>query len=215
MTDVAARNREIAWAKENPFGVEFAEIRLGADRLSASGVCIGSDPLPYRLDYELDTGPRFVTSHLRVACHGQGWRRRLDLRRNVQGEWSVESGTQGVVALAPAGGDFSTFEDALDCDLGLSPLTNMMPILRHGLLHGGGPVEFAMAWVDVPSLSVQRNAQRYSHIAPAPGRHVVRYESLNSGFTADIILDDDGVVIDYPAIAKRITTPVRKHSSSE
>jgi hypothetical protein len=208
MTDVATRNREIAWTKEDPFGVEFAEIFLGADRLSASGVCIGSEPLEYRLDYELDTGPSFVTSQLRVACHGEGWRRRLDLRRNVQGEWSVVAEMQGGVALAPAGGDVVQCAGALDCDLGLSPLTNMMPVLRHGLLRGGAPVEFVMVWVAVPSLSVQRSAQRYSHIASAPGRHVVRYESLVGGFTADITFDDDGVVIDYPAIAKRLTTPV-------
>ncbi len=210
----SVRNREIAWTKEDPFGVEFAEIRIGADRLSASGVCIGSDPLAYRLDYALETGPRFVTSQLRVVCHGEGWRRRLDLRRNAGSDWSVTADAEGVLALAPAGGDAAAFSDALDCDLGLSPLTNMMPILRHGLLHGGEPVEFVMAWVAVPSLSVRRDVQRYSHVASAAGRHIVRYEAPGTGFTADITLDDDGVVIDYPAIAKRLTSPCRSDPSS-
>jgi uncharacterized protein len=205
MTDVGARNREMAWTKEDPFGVEFAEIRISADRLSASGVCIGSEPLPYRLDYELNTDAGFVTSQLVVDCHGEGWRRRLDLRRNVHGDWTIVTDADGVLDLAPPGGDVSDFTGALDCDLGLSPLTNMMPILRHGLLHGGGPVEFAMAWVAVPSLSVTRHAQRYSHVASTPGRHIVRYEGVKNGFTADIILDDDGVVIDYPAIARSFT----------
>ncbi len=206
MKDVVARNRAIAWAKDDPFGVEFTEIRLEADRLSASGVCIGSHPLPYRLDYELNTDAGFLTSQLRVDCHGEGWRRRLDLHRDVHGAWSIEADAEGVLNLAPPGGDASEFAGALDCDLGLSPLTNMMPILRHEILRGGGPVDFAMVWVDVPSLSVSRHAQRYSHVASAPGRHIVRYEGLKSGFTADITLDDDGVVIDYPKIARRLTT---------
>lgn len=205
MTDIV-RHREIAWFKDDPFGVEFAEIRLGTGQLSASGVCIGSDPLPYRLDYELEAGPAFVTSQLRVECHGEGWRRRLDLRRSAAGDWSVAADAEGLPALSPPGGDPAELAGALDCDLGLSPLTNMMPLLRHGLLYGGESAEFTMAWVAVPALSVRRDAQRYSHVASAPGRHIVRYEGLGNGFMADIVLDDDGVVIDYPAIAKRLTS---------
>jgi hypothetical protein len=36
--------RAIGWLKEAPFGVEFAEITLEADGLSATGVAIGSGP---------------------------------------------------------------------------------------------------------------------------------------------------------------------------
>lgn len=51
--------RAIVWVKDDPFGVEFAEIEITARRLTASGVAIGSAPLPYRLDYELETGAEF------------------------------------------------------------------------------------------------------------------------------------------------------------
>jgi hypothetical protein len=36
-------------------GARFAELRIGADRLSAVGVAIGSEPEPDRLDYSLET----------------------------------------------------------------------------------------------------------------------------------------------------------------
>jgi hypothetical protein len=92
---------------------------------------------------------------------------------------------------------------ALDCDLGLSPLTNSMPVLRHGLLEPGEPVELLMAWVAVPELTVHASAQRYVPL----GEGVVRFESLDGEFTADIEFDADGLVVDYPGIARRLNSP--------
>jgi uncharacterized protein len=145
-----ARNRTVAWAKDEPFGVEFAEIEVGADRLAARGVAIGSAPLAYRLDHQLETGAGFVTSWLHVTSRGEGWRRSLDLSRDRGGAWSIATEEEGTVNLPAVGGDATSLAEVLDCDLGLSPLTNMMPILRHGLLTAGGPIELTMAWWPCP-----------------------------------------------------------------
>lgn len=198
------RRRAAAWVKEDPFGVEFAELVLADGHLTAAGVAVGAAPVPYRLDYELETGAGFVTVRLRVTSRGEGWRRELDLRRAENGLWSVAADGQGDVDLPPAGGDPATFADALDCDLGLSPVTNMMPILRHGLQHGGGPVELTTAWVAVPELAVRADDQRYRHLRSADDHHVVRFEAIDGSFAADITVDADAVVLDYPGIARRL-----------
>jgi hypothetical protein len=91
---------------------------------------------------------------LLVTTRGEGWSRKLDLRRTRAGRWSVRTSTSGAVDLPPPGGDVTHFAESLDCDLALSPLTNAMPVLRHGLLENGGPLDFVMAWVSVPDLSV-------------------------------------------------------------
>lgn len=57
--------------KDDPFGVEFAEIEISESRLTATGVAIGSVPLPYRLDHEIVTKDDFVTSRLRVTSRGE------------------------------------------------------------------------------------------------------------------------------------------------
>jgi hypothetical protein len=202
-TPVASK-RTVAWAKDEPYGVEFAEIEIGADRLAARGVAIGSSPLPYRLDYQLETGAQFVTSRLHVTSRGEGWRRELDLSRDGRGAWIIATREDGGVALPTIGGDAISLVEVLDCDLGLSPLTNTMPILRHALLNAGGPIELTMAWVAVPALTVQTDRQRYRHLRSSPDHHVVRYEALDGSFAADITLDADGVVIDYPGIARRL-----------
>ena len=55
-----------------------------------------------------------------------------------------------------------------------------------------------MAWVSLPDLKVHRSQQRYEHLEP--GR--VRFSS--DGFTADLELDEDGVVVFYPELARRV-----------
>jgi hypothetical protein len=68
----AGTRRAVAWVKDDPFGVEFAEIGIAEERLTATGVAVGIAPLPYRLDYELETRARFVTARLRVISRGGG-----------------------------------------------------------------------------------------------------------------------------------------------
>lgn len=198
--DTVGTHRAVAWVKDDPFGVEFAEIGITSTRLTAAGVAIGTAPLPYRLDYELETSADFVTARLRATSRGAGWHRRLELRRSDDGAWSIEAGSTGNVDLPPAGGEAAPLAQALDCDLELSPVTNTMPVLRHGLLHGGGPVELTMAWIAVPALSVHADRQRYRHVAPG----TVRFEAVDDSFVADIALDADAIVIDYPGIARRL-----------
>jgi uncharacterized protein len=184
--------------------VEFAEIEIAADRLAARGVAIGTVPLRYRLDSQLETTTGFATTRLRVTSRGEGWRRRLDLRRDPSCVWSVDTSEGASVDLPAPGGDPARLAGALDCDLGLSPVTNMMPILRHGLLHGGGPIELTMAWVAVPELAVRADAQRYRHLSSTDDHHVIRYEAVDDTFEADITVDADAVVIDFPGIARQL-----------
>jgi len=205
---MVVRSRCIGWSKAEPFGAELAEVRIESDRLAASGLAIGSKPALYRLEYELETGAGFATVRLVVTARGDGWTRSLDLRRAPSGIWEETWKDGGVsLALGSRGAtDLDGLAGALDVDLGLSPLFNTPPVLRHGLSRGGRVVDFVMAWVSVPDLAVHRSPQRYSFVrAIDDERSVVRFESLaNDGFKADITYDPDGLVLDYPGIGRRI-----------
>src|SRR5215831_13966253 len=107
------RRRAAAWVKDDPFGVEFADIELTPERLAAEGVAIGTTPAPYRLDYRVETSAGFVTSRLRVTSRGEGWRRTLDLRRSDAGAWSLAVDGDGDGHLPPGGGDPVSLADAL------------------------------------------------------------------------------------------------------
>jgi uncharacterized protein len=191
------------WAKDDPFGAELANLTLTADgALAATGLAIGSSPAPYRLDYQLSAAPGYVTTELVVRTEGAGWRRSLVLQRSASGRWSCAIEAEGDLDQPPPGGDLTSVVGALDCDLGLSPLTNSMPVLRHRLHEGGGPVDFLMAWVSVPDLAVSPSRQRYTFVRREPGGRVVRFEDLDGSFAAEITFDERGMVLDYPGIAR-------------
>jgi hypothetical protein len=199
----ATRHRVIAWDKEDGFGAEIAEVELAGDRLAATGVAIGWDPLPYRLEYTLETGAGWVTTRLRVTTRGDGWRRALDLRRSDAGVWTIVASAGGPLDLESPGGDVASFAEALDCDLGLSPLTNSMPALRHDLLRKDGSVDFVMAWVAVPGLAVRASAQRYTTLGDAgDGERRIEYRSRD--FRSELLFDADGICVDYPQLGRAV-----------
>jgi hypothetical protein len=194
----------LSWAGTDDWRAESARVVLAGDTMSATGVQLGVVPVPYRLDYTLTTGARWRTRTLDVAAAGDGWERTLHLARDDDGRWSCDGGGTGDVDLPAAGGDPAAFDSAEDCDLGLSPLTNTMPILRWGLHRGGDVVEFTMAWVSVPDLGVHASLQRYEHLRAVPEGALVRYSS--GDFSSDLTVDADGFVVDYPQLGRRVTT---------
>jgi hypothetical protein len=177
-------------------------VSLGADSLTARGTSAAAD---YVLDWALQTGPAWVTRTLSVRARGDGWARSLELGRDDAGNWRAVRGEEGRSAeRLDAGG----LEGALDCDLGLCPFTNTMPVLRHDLVAAarrGEPrsVEFVMAWVAVPDLTVHVSPQRYTARGPAAdGGAAIHFAS--DDFQATIDFDRDGLVRDYPGLGRRL-----------
>lgn len=199
-------HRELVWIKEANFGAELADVKLDSGRLLARGFAIGAVPVPYRLEYSLITSGNYVTSQLKVRAQGLGWKRKLDLRRDAKGIWESSGQAEGEIDLADGKADLTALSESNDCDLALSPLTNSMPVLRHDLLDGGGPIDFLMAWVSVPDLNVRPSVQRYTFVGNSPAGKIIRYQS--GTFTADLEFDDDGFVRYYPGLAKQISQPV-------
>ncbi|OKK17322.1 hypothetical protein AMK16_20905 [Streptomyces sp. CB00455] len=186
------RNLSRTWEILPARGHATAWLSLGEGRLTARGRAVGLVPEPYWVTYELETADRYVTSRLHVTVEGEGAARRLDLR-NDAGRWTADGVRR------------PDLDGALDCDLGLCPLTNTMPVLRHGLHREpvGEPHEFLMAWVSVPDLTVRADRQRYTPLARAGHGAHIRYES--DGFRSDVAFDEDGLVLHYPSLAAVVT----------
>ena len=79
-----------------------------------------------------------------------------------------------------------------------------MPILRHRLQQGGEFHDFEMAWVSLPDLNVRASLQRYSFVRKDEKLAVIRYQSRDGDFQADLTVDGDGIVLDYPGIGRVI-----------
>ncbi|MFD9406471.1 putative glycolipid-binding domain-containing protein [Streptomyces sp. NPDC059989] len=189
---MGSRNLVRTWDVLPSRGYSTAWVVLAEGRLTARGRAVGLVPEPYWVTYTLETVDAYVTSRLHVTVDTETSTGILDLR-NDAGRWTVD------------GEHRPDLDGALDCDLGLCPLTNTMPVLRHGLHRqpGTAPHPFLMAWVSVPGLEVSANEQTYTHLARAEHGARIRYES--GDFRSDVDFDEDGLVLDYPQLATALT----------
>ena len=196
------------WDRRDTSGAEHALVDARAG-LHARGSALAVDPIPYGARYELRTDPEWVTTALDVSTEGAGWSRTLRLE-SEGGRWRTVTGERGdldaaLTAAGHAGAGLPGTEDpdrlfgAFDVDLTGSPLTNTLPIRRLGLLKAEPMVahRVSVAWVLLPSLEIVQADQIYT--ALGDGR--VRF--ANETFSADLVVDDEGFVVEYPGLARR------------
>ena len=89
---------------------------------------------------------------------------------------------------------------AIDVDITATPFTNTLPIRRLNL-SAGQSADITVAYIDVPSLTVTADPQRYTCLEPM---RRYRFESLDSDFMREIEVDEHGLVVLYPDLFRRV-----------
>jgi uncharacterized protein len=194
----------LVWSGVEEWLTEAADVELTDGGLTATGVQLGAEPAPFRVDYRLQAPDGYVTRELELNATAEGWSRRLLLIHDGSGGWRAEVSDAGDVPGGAWDGALPDLSGARDIDIENSPLTNTMPILREGFA-GGGSADFVMAFVRLPTLRVEASPQRYEHVRTTEDGSVVRYISRDGDFTADLELDPDGLLMHYPRLARRVT----------
>ncbi|MGW5647082.1 putative glycolipid-binding domain-containing protein [Saccharopolyspora sp. NPDC003752] len=184
-------SRVFTWDVTESGGYETSWVEVVGRSFRARGRAVGTVPEPYWITYELETGDDYVTRRLRVGAETALWARELDLRHDGAGRWTAN------------GEPLPDVDGALDCDLGLCPLTNTMPTLRHELHLMSGEQSFLMAWVSVPDLAVRPSRQIYTHLGRTGDAARVRYAA--GDYNSDLEFDADGFVVEYPGMARRLS----------
>jgi uncharacterized protein len=141
---------------------------------------------PYMVRYAIDVDEAWRTRGVQVEVENDG-QRRIALVADGVGHWSRD------------GDQLPAVETCLDVDLEWSPSTNTLPIRRLGIALGETKVVTA-AWVRFPSLEVERLDQSYERLDKQ------RYRYRSGRFTADLAVDDDGVVLQYGVNWKAVAT---------
>ncbi|MDN3481930.1 putative glycolipid-binding domain-containing protein [Arthrobacter sp. APC 3897] len=187
---------------------DTAAVSFRDRELAAGGTSVTDE---YTASWTLSTSPGWVTTRFSIRVEAPGWSRSLELMRSPEGKWTVDTQVSGNSSLpAPGIEDTRALDNAQDVDLALCPLTNTMPILRLDLLNASAPADdtkLTAAWVEMPSLRVLPSKQVYSQVSAYDedrGYGVVLYSSTSRGFTAELTVDADGAVLDYPGMAARL-----------
>jgi hypothetical protein len=156
-----------------------------------------------RIETFLEGAPTKVTYW--VSC-GADWRTRMASVRLRHGNGS-RVGHQRLVAKPDGrwhlrGKESPDLRGCTDVDLEWSPATNTIPIRRLAL-EDGDSEDIRVAWIRFPDLTVEPTRQRYTRVADRG----YRFEALDSGYSVDIVVDDLGLVVDYPGAWTRAPYP--------
>ena len=182
--------RDIYWLPWEDPGAEHLRLTLWADGAHADSLILrrkGQDDLRVHYRMEIDSSWQVRTLHLAIL----GSEHALHLESDAAGNWTVNRK------------DASELAGCSDLDIEVTPFTNTLPIRRLAL-PAGETAASRVAYVPVPELAVRPVEHRYTSLAPwGPKGGCYRYENPASGFTADLPVDADGLVIDYPDTFRR------------
>jgi uncharacterized protein len=185
-------DRHIFWEPWSDVGLEHLRLTQHEGGAIADGLILrhrpGAEPLRlwYRLKCERDWTVR--EAEFRVWCGGE---RRLGLLADGAGRWHDGEGRA-----------LEALEGCVDVDLTATAFTNTLPVRRLGLKEGES-AEIRVAYVAAPDLRLTAVRQRYTCLSVTKERSRYLYEGLDTGFVAELPLDADGVVLDYPGLARR------------
>lgn len=174
------------WIAETGCGLEHLVLRRSGAAIVAEGVAIGSrDGADYGAGYAIDCDAAWRVRHALVEVAGGG---RLELFADGAGHWHDGEG-------APV----DALEGCIDIDLTASCFTNTLPIRRLGAVLAERQA-IDVAWVRIPELRVEKARQAYTRL----DEKRVRFESVGSDFQAELTVDEEGLVIAYPGLFRRI-----------
>ncbi len=185
----------LTWQADDGHGLEGARVSF-AHGFRAQGRLVRPD---FTVSYRLVADEDGLVSRLSVTSDTAARERNLTMNRTGDGYWLLDAG-------GGSGGTRAELGGAVDVDLAHSPLFNTLPIRRLGLHKKSGEHTLPMAFVTLPELEVQAVHQNYRTVSLADAED----EAAVIGFTwddfqADLVVDDDGLVISYPGVATRLT----------
>ncbi|MGH3983760.1 MAG: putative glycolipid-binding domain-containing protein [Pseudonocardiaceae bacterium] len=205
--------RMLAWAGMDGLRLEAARVVLGGRSMRASGSLVNArqeGTEAYSASYSLATDECGVVQRLTVRTIRAQGEQYVSLTRSEEGVWLVDRVDRGVGTVR------THFGGALDVDLALCTLFKALPVRRLGLHRVPAQQDLAqqdltqrdltqyddlaMVFVSLPELEVSCVRQTYRTVAVGETTVVSFASDL---FEAELTVDADGLVLEYPGLARR------------
>ena len=174
----------ILWRRVDRPGHEAARLaRQPPHRLLGGTAVFAHDGQPCMLSYTVLCDEAWQTRSAKVA----GWIGErvvdIELTADLSRRWWMN------------GVEHPELTGCIDVDLGFSPSTNTLPIRRLNLAVGAEAVVHA-AWLAFPALTLRPLDQVYRRT----GDRRYYYESAGGSFSAEIEVNEAGLVTNYPGL---------------
>ena len=182
--------REAMWWAWNGPGLGHLRLAVRESGVVADGLVLGvEEGRPFRLAYEVRCDAGWRVRAARVGVPGEP--PKVELFSDGEGNWTGPDGT-GLPHL----------RGCAYVDISATPFTNTLPIRRLGLARGES-ADVSVIYFDGVELQPWPEPQRYTRLESSTGSGLYRYLSLDGGFAADLPVDEDGLVLDYPGSFRR------------
>ncbi len=188
----------LTWQAQDGHGLEGTRLLLGS-ALRALGRMVRLDAdAGFTASYRLFVDSDGTLRRLSVTSAVAERERHLTISRTDDGVWLLDTGSG-------TGGTRSDLAGAVDVDLAYSPMFNTLPIRRLNLHREPGEHVVPVVFVSLPALEVEVVDQTYRTVSALDdGDHAV-VEFRWGDFTSELVVDADGLVVDYPGIATRLS----------
>ncbi|MEO6123904.1 MAG: putative glycolipid-binding domain-containing protein [Ilumatobacteraceae bacterium] len=177
----SADGHDAAWSPWDTDHVENVSIRWENEAWTATG-SVGREDIQY------------------VIRISPMWQVRQFLLFRDLDEPDLWLGTDGHGRWGEMNGDHRPdLDGCVDLDLACTPFTNMLPIRRLPL-HVGDTADITVASIDVETLGIRPDHQRYTRLET----HRWRFEQLATGLVQEFDVDRHGLVRDAPTLYRRL-----------
>jgi hypothetical protein len=185
----ARMKREVIWQAAGGIGEEHLTLSDRNGVIVADSFAIAKPgEVPMRLRYQVVCDADWVTRGVAVTTEiAHGSPAVIEMRSDGNGHWSNSDGSA-----------LPHLDGCIDVDINVTPYTNTLPIRRLRLAEGATET-ITVVYINVETLSVEPREQRYTRLSA----DTVRYEGVPSGFTAELAVDADGLVRNYPGLWTR------------
>lgn len=187
-----ARCRTICWThlwNKDREGVGLEHLLLSERVADSVVLAFDEEHGPFRLTYRLTWDESWQLRDAELVLATERFTRSLNLQTDGQGHWRYRDGRT-----------IDDLNGCLDIDIWPTPFTNTFPIRREPM-KAGERRQFRMAWIYAPDLTVHAQAQAYTRLAD----RLYLFENLDgSDFRAELPVDEDGIVLDYPDLFRRV-----------
>lgn len=164
-------------------------------------------------EFRINEWPDSIKARAAIVGQAGQMRHGVLYEASLTPDWTFESillqRTDGVMVVLGRGKDGTWYDKQLeplpelagciDIDFEMTPFTNTLPI-RRAPLAIGETRRFRMAYIPADTLEPFPAEQIYTRLS----ERVYRFETADGSFTADITVDEDGLVVDYPGLFERV-----------
>ncbi|HMJ10066.1 MAG TPA: putative glycolipid-binding domain-containing protein [Polyangiaceae bacterium] len=187
-----ARSRTLCWTpiwNKNREGIGLEHLLLTERAADSVVLAFDEEQGPFRLTYRLGWDEAWQLRDATLLVATERSTKSLNLQSDGQGHWRHGDGRA-----------IEELDGCMDIDIWPTPFTNSFPIRREPLAVGERR-QFRMAWVFAPDLTVHPQPQAYTRLA----ERLYLFENLDgTDFKAELPVDEDGIVLDYPELFRRV-----------